>query len=197
MLIFTPNSDKAGIEIHDLEQTNTYFSLREKTCIPNRYYTANLKDYSREITETVLIGKSYWVCGKAGTGKTHLLCATMNYYNALQAFGHFKLKTVPVPHVKYNGYMKSRLFVHHTQIDAFEFNVETLYDIPQLFIDDLGTGRATEFTRSRLEGLFNNRYNKNLPVWFSTNLDQENLNNCLGTRIMRRIKELSNEFTLY
>lgn len=201
MIIYIPNRDGTIREFTLYEKTCeaqyvTYSSLRESADIPKIFHTANLNGFGEGglLFQYILDGRPFYVSGNVGTGKTHLLCAVMNFYNAVQSFGHHRIGINPIQNVPYNYNMYSRFFIHHTEFDELKFNVDKIAKIPQLFIDDLGTGRNTEFTQSRIERLINIRYNENLPLWFTTNLTDEKLEEYVGSRIYRRITQISNAF---
>lgn len=207
MRIFTPCIDQKGKATGEITgqfinstlfipQIEDYMTMQNTSCVPKRFLDADLNNFCANIHQSILDGIPYYVSGSVGTGKTHLLCGTIRFYNAVQAFGYYRLFVPPIRGCMVSRSLKQRLFMHHTDIDSLEFEVESVAHIPQLFIDDLGTGRNTEFTHARLERLLDIRYNEDLPLWFSTNLGEEELMNYVGARIYRRIKAISNGFIL-
>ena len=63
-----------------------------------------------------------------------------------------------------------------------------------LVFDDVGAERSTEFVLDRFYLIINKRYEACKPVIVTTNLDHEELEERLGTRILSRLLEMCNLF---
>lgn len=61
---------------------------------------------------------------------------------------------------------------------------------PVLLVDDLGTGKPSEFTEEINYRLVNHRYANALPTLFTTNLLAENIKLTLGDRVASRLAEM-------
>ena len=120
-------------------------------------------------------------CGPVGTGKTHLCSAIANY--VLQAgldVVYLKIGTMLdlIRECKYNFEKNEKLSTEQLQ---------NLYRVSLLIIDDLGTEVSTDFVREQLFYLFDERINYRLPWVISTNLSPNEIGTMYEDRLSDRI----------
>ncbi|HEX5157599.1 MAG TPA: DnaA/Hda family protein [Ktedonobacterales bacterium] len=124
-------------------------------------------------------GESYpWLLlrGNRGTGKTHLLAAVAN---ALMSRGETPLYVVVPDFLDYlrEGY------------DAEKFNenasrrMRDARDCPVLLLDDLGVEKRTLWTDEQMYRLLNHRYNEGLPTVIASNVEMEELEPRIASRM--------------
>ncbi len=97
---------------------------------------------------------------RAGTGKTHLLCAALQHL-ALE-------KGVPVRYVE-SAVLVSEIKRGFQQNLAPLSIVQPLADVEVLAIDEIGKGLLTEFERTTIDELVSRRYNADRVTFFATN----------------------------
>jgi len=169
----------SGLAPEQKEQTFNNFSLKwyEEQ---ERYH--HILQQCLEFSEKVCAGEkteNLFLCGNIGTGKTHLCSAIANY--VLQAgldVVYLKIGTMLdlIREYKYN-FDKSAVFSPN--------QLQNLYRVSLLIIDDLGTEVSTDFVREQLFYLFDERINYRLPWVISTNL----LPNEIGTMYEDRLSD--------
>jgi len=90
----------------------------------------------------------------------------------------------------------SRFFrVEKLIIDNSEFELEYLWKYKIIIVDDIGTEAAeVQCFGTRLQPIaemIQQRYDKNLSMWLTTNIDQQAFAKVYGERITSRLKEMS------
>lgn len=131
-------------------------------------YVSNFKAYT---------GKGLLFLGTVGTGKTHL-AAAITHYMAEHGVG-----------VKFGNIVD----IFESARNAYSTDEDIIKDIkkyPLLVIDDLGKERSTEWTKEKLYEIVNYRYERCLPMVFTTNLTSDELEERLGDATMSRIREM-------
>jgi DNA replication protein DnaC len=117
--------------------------------------------------------------GPPGTGKTHLMAACAN---ALLDRG-VRVIFACVPDVLAD-------LRRAVGADALEDVVAELRECEVLCLDDLGAERVTDWAREQVYRLINYRYEAELPVLATSNLDADALAEQLGDRIVSRLAEM-------
>lgn len=134
-------------------------------------------EYVSHFKSTHVIGKGLLIMGDVGTGKTHI-AAAIAHYLAEHGIG-----------VKFGNITD----IMHSIKKEFRSEQDTLSDIkkmPLLVIDDLGKEQNTDWQKEIIYNIVNYRYERNLPLVFTTNLGTEELNERLGQATMSRIFEI-------
>jgi len=130
--------------------------------------------------ETLSFDNKPWLFlyGQKGTGKTHLAAA----------IGHARLKRgqpaifYVVPDLL--DYLRAT-FSPSSDVGYDEL-FESLRNTPLLILDDLGTESATPWAREKLYQLINHRYNLRLPTVITMNMEAEEIDERLWSRINDR-----------
>lgn len=149
------------------------------------------KNYSYE-TST----KGLYLTGSFGSGKTFLIHALFNDLN--------KNKDVAIEYV----YFPDLLRELKDDWELYGSRMERYQKIPLLLLDDIGAEKVTEWGRDEVLGtILQNRMNKKLPTFFTSNLtiselerhlagSKNNIDIVKARRIIERIKQLSTEIEL-
>ena len=129
-------------------------------------------------------GRGLYLCGKVGTGKTHLaagMARALIEERHVPTFFH----TAPelLDRLRPSGSEDGEVWA------SWAMNAELLV------LDDLGAEKATQWTIERLFVLVNHRYRRSLPTVYTSNLGPRALAEHLGDRIASRVVETS-EFVL-
>ena len=130
--------------------------------------------------ETLSLDSKPWLFfyGQKGTGKTHLAAAIGNA--RLQRGQPAIFMVVPdlLDHLRATFSPNS---------DAtYDELFENLRNTPLLILDDLGTQTATPWAREKLYQLINHRYNRRLPTVITMNMESEEIDPRLWSRINDR-----------
>lgn len=129
-----------------------------------------------------------YLYGQPGTGKTHLLadlCCNLidrgaYYSNVTWANTSSILTTIRSSFGKKYGYEED------TEQEKILERLKRRY----LFLDDLGTESATDWSKEILYEVINFRYEERLPTFISSNLSPKELANKLGDKFASRVIEM-------
>ena len=137
---------------------------------------AYCKDYAKNFNGT---GRSILMRGATGLGKTHLSLAIANEvlekgYYAIYVSAPSILSRLENSHFDYYDNEEEHL-------------IQTLCDCDLLIIDDLGTEFISQYTKSVIYNIFNNRLLKNKPVIINTNMTIRELESTYSQRFVSRI----------
>lgn len=125
--------------------------------------------------------------GPVGSGKTFLAASIANELVKKQK----QLLFLIVPD------LLDELKASFNKQNVSEFDLlDIARTVPILFLDDLGAHNYTEWTRNRIYSILNYRMNEQLPTIITTNLDFEQLDNCLGERTCSRLLQMCRVFRL-
>lgn len=153
---------------------------------PERYKSAtyadvpqNIKALFEKMKET---RRGLYIHGGVGTGKTHVSYALLNSMDSLKLKSWFK----NIPELL----REIRLDLGRANQDK-TFVEEKLMDFGGLlFLDDIGSERMTEWVEETFYLIINKRYEKMLPIIFTSNLSIKDLSVKVGDRIASRIVEM-------
>lgn len=117
-----------------------------------------LKDYK---------GKSFFISGQSGSGKTHICTAICN--EIIRQGGR----------LKYFQWVKdgSRLKQLVTDPDRYEKEITGLIEMPFFYLDDLFKSKVTDADMRLLYEIINGRYNMGLPTILSSERSLQHLKN--------------------
>lgn len=154
------------------------------------------EDYSKAVTNAMKActeDKGLYIHGPMGTGKTYLAACAANWY------GERGRKTAFLHYPSFCMRMAAG-------VRTGEFSLELKKAMSAYFcvIDDIGAESVTEWNRDQiLLPLLNERYEKHLPTWFTSNEDMNSLEDhyrftnkgkeevIKAARIMERIKVMA------
>lgn len=139
-----------------------------------------VKDYEEMKKEN--IGLLFY--GSVGSGKTYLACCIAN-----ALIEEYQIR------VKIRNFAQ---IINELQKSGFNFDkneyIESLVNTPILILDDLGIERDTSYAKEQVYNIVNNRYLKQKPTIFTTNLSYNTIQNCNESveyqRIYSRIIEM-------
>jgi len=170
-------------------------SLFHASGIPVRYVACTLENYTtesagqkhaREIASRYVDGfpargASLILCGKPGTGKTHLACAIGHVLTEQQRSVIFGTVLSVIRYIK-DTYRKD---AERSESEA----VESMIEPDLLIIDEVGAQLGTEHEKLLLFEIINERYQDCKATILISNLTREELGQYLGDRVMDRFRE--------
>ena len=112
--------------------------------------------------------------GRYGCGKTHLAAAIANECAA---------KGIPTLFLTVPDLLDALRFTYDAQDVSFEERFDQIRTAPLLILDDFGTQSATEWAREKLFQILNFRYINQLPMVITTNLDLEEIDGRIRSRL--------------
>lgn len=133
-------------------------------------YAGNFEEYNKA-------GKGLIFMGNVGTGKTHLAAAIAH---------HLAERGVGVKFGNITDIFQSL----RSEFGSDEDTLKDLKKMPLLVIDDLGKERDTEWQKETIYSIVNYRYERALPMIFTTNLTAAELSSRLGEATMSRVREV-------
>lgn len=146
---------------------------RIKTIIQR--FAVNFEDVLRE-------GAGLVLCGKPGTGKTHLSAAMANH--VMREHGR-RVRFMTVLDL-----LRSVKGTMARDSDSTETQVINRMLAPDLLIlDEVGVQYGTDYERMVITDLLNKRYNEMRPTVLISNLDSDELARYVGERVMSRMTE--------
>jgi DNA replication protein DnaC len=154
-------------------------------------------DLATNIIEGVDKGTNIVITGACGTGKTFLACTLLNQYLVKTSVikGRFDYETPTGMFLSYSDFIDSLRWKR----DDKELDMDSKFDlacsVPLLVMDDIGSGKITDYSAEQTFILINRRYNNMLSTIITSNSLDE-LKTFLGERSLSRITEGSITFKL-
>lgn len=161
-----------------------------------KYILKYLENYKKEEM------KGLYLHGNFGTGKTYLIAAL---FNELAKKGE---KSAIIYFPEFLRTLKASFKNSDPEEATFSTKYEYIKTVPFLLIDDIGAENVTAWGRDEILGtLLQYRANENLPTFFTSNLNIEELENNLAVtkdksdkvkarRIIERVKLLTNDIEI-
>jgi DNA replication protein DnaC len=155
--------------------------MLEKRGVPKKFFGSELTDFQSRYQK--LIGADVYLTGNRGTGKTHLMTALLK--------------------ADINDGDSDSLFITAPELllqirEAFSKNSDTteaqaispFLKVKNLFLDDLGTEKMSEWAAQAFFVLVDSRYREGKRTVISSNLDLDELACHIGDRIPSRLSEM-------
>ncbi len=141
-----------------------------------------VREYLKTIQAAQLSGTPLIMCGKPGTGKTHIGCAFV------AAFALTDRKSKYITTSQMMRYVKS---TYHKDSESTEDEVLDFYGetVEFLVIDEVGVQFGTETEKFIFYEIINRRYENMLPTVLISNLTADELKDFIGERAFDRFKE--------
>lgn len=153
--------------------------------VENQYQQANktaIQRYAKNFDEVLRNGAGLVLCGKPGTGKTHLSAALANH--VIATFGR-RAKFMTVMDL-----VRSTRSTMSKDSDTTEEAVINRLLVPDLLIlDEVGVQLGTNYELVTITDLLNKRYNEMRPTVLISNLERDELTRYVGERVMSRMTE--------
>ena len=137
--------------------------------------------YAEGFEERTRKGCGLILCGRPGTGKTHLACAIAHVVLASGRGVKYCTVQNAVRSVK-------QTFAQDAQVSEGEA-LGVFYKPNLLILDEVGMQRGTEFELALLGEVMNERYARVLPTIIATNLTHAELAKYIGERALDRMRE--------
>lgn len=169
-----------------------------RACIPPRFagktfdnYTADneqraralktCREYAEQFDARQDEGPSLILCGRPGTGKTHLACAIADYLIHNGKFAVFSRVFDAVRTIKSTWAKNSEM----TEAEA----IRSFISPDLLILDEVGVQFGSESEMLFLFEIINGRYEAVKPTVIISNLPIGELKNFIGERVMDRLRE--------
>ena len=144
------------------------------------YKNAVMNDINEKLREKISsMPNNIYIQGPAGTGKTHLAVAMLN--QDLRERKEVLFITVTNLLIEIKSTFNSQSDKNEQDI------VEKYSDVDNLYLDDIGAERITDWSASLIYSIIDRRYGFEKRTIFTSNLTLDELNEKLGGRISSRI----------
>jgi DNA replication protein DnaC len=149
----------------------------------NEIVVRRVRDYCVSIDENIDSGRGLWLYGSSGTGKTTL--AMLVSRTVLEAGRSVAIYSLPKLLARIR-----RTFDAEAGEQSYSDLFERLATVDLLHIDDLGAENRTEWVLEQLYALVNERYEAQRSLVVTTNLEEPELEEQIGERVVSRLVEM-------
>lgn len=139
------------------------------------------RSYAENFEQRMRQGSGLILCGRPGTGKTHLACAIASVVLASGRSVWYTTVSAAIRSVK-------QTFDRNAQMSERDA-LAAFYAPHLLILDEVGMQRGTEFELALLGEVMNERYARVLPTIVATNLTHIELAKYIGERAIDRMRE--------
>lgn len=177
------------------DQVRERIEERIKQALPKKYHAL---DTSKDITP--FVGKSLYLFGTTGTGKSVLMASLLKHY-----LRHGREDKIADKEMGYIDFVRRKDFFDTKWVSMTEFimYLQSLYRSEgadpfdeakrvaefegYLFLDDLGAGKITEYVQQMIYFILNHREEACLKTVISSNLPLSKIDDVVGDRVSSRI----------
>ena len=152
---------------------------------------AHIREYVEALDERLADGTGLWLSGDVGTGKTTL--AMLVSAAAVDAGRSVALYSLPRLLARIR-----RTYDADAGEDSYLAFFERLTSVDLLHIDDLGAEKRSDWVLEQLYAIVDERYSSRRAMVVTTNLDEVQLEEQIGTRTVSRLVEICGDpLTIY
>jgi DNA replication protein DnaC len=151
---------------------------------------AEVRKYVDELDTRLAEGRGLWLFGDTGTGKTTL--AMLISKAALAAGKSVAIYSLPKLLARIR-----RTYDSEPGGEGYLSFFERLTSVDLLHIDDLGAEKRSDWVLEQLYALVNERYEAQLSVLITTNLDHQELEEQIGSRTVSRLTQICDEVDVF
>jgi DNA replication protein DnaC len=145
-----------------------------------------VRRYMDDMDTNLARGKGVWLYGDPGTGKTTL--AMLISKRALELGHSVAIYSLPKLLARIR-----RTYDSEPGGDSYLAFFERLTSVDLLHIDDLGVEKRSDWVLEQLYALVNERYESERSILVTTNLDERELKEQIGSRTVSRLVEMCGE----
>jgi DNA replication protein DnaC len=156
---------------------------RPPVTLMNEIVVKRVREYCESIEGNLDEGRGLWLYGSTGTGKTSL--AMLVSRTALGAGRSVAIYSLPKLLARIR-----RTYDAEAGEQSYSDLFERLSAVDLLHIDDLGTEKQTEWVLEQLYALVNERYEAQRSLVVTTNLEDDQLEEQIGERLVSRLVEM-------
>jgi DNA replication protein DnaC len=142
-----------------------------------------VRSWVEDMEANLEAGRGLWLMGDTGTGKTTL--AMLISKAALEAGRTVAIYSLPKLLARIR-----RTYDSEPGGDSYLSFFERLTSVDLLHIDDLGAEKRSDWVLEQLYALVNERYEAQRSMLVTTNLDQQQLEEQIGSRTVSRLVEI-------
>lgn len=152
---------------------------------------AHVREYVDSLDERLADGTGLWLSGDVGTGKTTL--AMLVSSAAVDAGRSVAIYSLPRLLARIR-----RTYDAEAGEDSYLAFFERLTSVDLLHIDDLGAEKRSDWVLEQLYAIVDERYSSRRAMVVTTNLDEAELEEQIGTRTVSRLVEICGDpLTIY
>jgi DNA replication protein DnaC len=156
---------------------------RPPVTLMNEIVVRRVREHCARIEENIETGRGLWLYGSSGTGKTTLAMLVSRI--ALEAGRSVAIYSLPKLLARIR-----RTFDAEAGEQSYSDLFERLATVDLLHIDDLGAENRTEWVLEQLYALVNERYEAQRSLVVTTNLEEHELEEQIGGRVVSRLVEM-------
>ncbi len=182
---------KIAANIRRLKDCGINFRFKSKTFSNfDKVKDSNAYDMCRDYARSFRYNgkESLLLSGPAGTGKTHLAAAIVDYIARLKHhLINREIIFTTVPDMV--EVVRKKMFLD-PKTPGKEAYKESLLECDLLVLDDLGTESVTLWTVDLVHQIIDFRYRERMPIVITTNLSLDKIKDLYGERVYSRIYEI-------
>src|SRR4029450_3362957 len=156
---------------------------RPPVTLINEIVVRRVREYCSAVDQNLETGRGLWLYGSSGTGKTTL--AMLVSRTALEAGRSVAIYSLPKLLARIR-----RTFDAEAGEQSYSDLFQRLATVDLLHVDDLGAENRTEWVLAQRYPLVNERYEAQRSLVVTTNLEEHELEEQIGARVVSRLVEM-------